>query len=185
MDHGGYRARPEPHSQGDFALPAPINLAGVPAPKTPDHVMETTVRRLDVASISMLDPIRGLSRRPEPNDQRQPRTPWNPDQPLRRVGCAQACRSWTRSGGRRARPEPHSPDPEIYLSTDTGSCTNILSFDPRELTFSAIQALRARRCGRLLQSDAFSSPIKRRIAAWCSGGTFMRAPVKAKNTAPA
>ncbi len=31
---------PEPHSQGDFALPAPIDLAGVPAPKTPDHAME-------------------------------------------------------------------------------------------------------------------------------------------------
>lgn len=31
---------PEPHSQGDFALPAPIDLGGVPAPKTPDHSME-------------------------------------------------------------------------------------------------------------------------------------------------
>jgi hypothetical protein len=41
--------------------------------------METTVRRLDAASISMLDPIRGLSRRPEPDDQRERRTPWNPD----------------------------------------------------------------------------------------------------------
>ena len=31
---------PKPHSQGDFALPAPIDLGGVPAPKTPDHSME-------------------------------------------------------------------------------------------------------------------------------------------------
>ena len=29
----------------DFALPAPIDLAGVPAPKTPDHFMETTSSR--------------------------------------------------------------------------------------------------------------------------------------------
>ena len=36
---------PEPHSQGDFALPAPIDLAGVPAPKTPDHSMEATSSR--------------------------------------------------------------------------------------------------------------------------------------------
>lgn len=41
--------------------------------------METTVRRLDAASVSMLDPIRGLSRRPEPDDQMERRTPWNPD----------------------------------------------------------------------------------------------------------
>ena len=30
---------------GDFALPAPIDLVGVPAPKTPDHFMETTSSR--------------------------------------------------------------------------------------------------------------------------------------------
>ena len=30
---------------GDFALPAPIDLAGVPAPKAPDHFMETTSSR--------------------------------------------------------------------------------------------------------------------------------------------
>jgi hypothetical protein len=41
--------------------------------------METTVRPLDAASISMLDPIRGLSRRPEPDDQWERRIPWNPD----------------------------------------------------------------------------------------------------------
>ena len=33
------------HSQGDFTLPAPIDLGGVPAPKTPDHFMETTSSR--------------------------------------------------------------------------------------------------------------------------------------------
>lgn len=31
---------------GDFALPAPIDLAGVPAPKTPDHFMETNPARI-------------------------------------------------------------------------------------------------------------------------------------------
>lgn len=36
---------PEPHSKGDFALPAPIDLASVPAPKTPDHSMEATSSR--------------------------------------------------------------------------------------------------------------------------------------------
>lgn len=37
-DHGSSELSrsPEPHSQGDFALPAPIDLGGVPAPKTPD-----------------------------------------------------------------------------------------------------------------------------------------------------
>lgn len=37
---------PEPHSQGDFALPAPIDLGSVPAPKTPDHSMEANPARI-------------------------------------------------------------------------------------------------------------------------------------------
>lgn len=32
---------PVDHSQGHFALPAPIDSEGVPAPETPDHFMET------------------------------------------------------------------------------------------------------------------------------------------------
>lgn len=62
---------PVKHSQGDFALPAPIDLAGVPAPKTPDNAVEATswrptLRGLDAVIASALNPIRGLSRRPEP-----------------------------------------------------------------------------------------------------------------------
>lgn len=51
-----------------FLPPRPLTISWRP-----------TVRRLDAVSASALDPIRRLSRRPEPNDQRERRTPWNPD----------------------------------------------------------------------------------------------------------
>jgi hypothetical protein len=54
MDQRGCRAHLETHSQGDFALPAPIDLKGVPAPKTPDHFMETGFTRDQKGSISLL-----------------------------------------------------------------------------------------------------------------------------------
>jgi hypothetical protein len=63
------------HSQGDFALPAPIDLAGVPAPKTPAHFMETTSSRPKEGSFRAALPWN------HPIDQRAFHTPRNPDQP--------------------------------------------------------------------------------------------------------
>ena len=51
-------------SQGDFALPAPIDLAGVPAPKTPDNAVEAiswrpTLRGLDAAILPKMNHSQG------------------------------------------------------------------------------------------------------------------------------
>ena len=78
------RPHPEPAERiavpslaGDFALPAPIDLAGVPAPKTPAHSMEATSwRRLH------RDQGRELSCCPFPGpipSTNEPSRPWNPD----------------------------------------------------------------------------------------------------------
>ena len=43
MDQRAYRRPLKPTRKGAFGAPLhPIDLAGVPAPKTPDHFMETT-----------------------------------------------------------------------------------------------------------------------------------------------
>lgn len=63
------------HSQGNFALPAPNDLEGVPAPKTPAHFMETTSPRPKEGSFRATLPWN------HPIDQRACHTPWNPDQP--------------------------------------------------------------------------------------------------------
>src|SRR6056297_791557 len=46
MDQRAYRRPLKPTRKGAFGAPLhPIDLAGVPAPKTPDHFMETTSSR--------------------------------------------------------------------------------------------------------------------------------------------
>lgn len=57
---------PVDHSQGDFALPAPIDLRAFLPPKPLTISWRPTLRGLDTASTSPLDPIRGLPRHPEP-----------------------------------------------------------------------------------------------------------------------
>ncbi len=66
---------PEPHSQGDFALPAPIDLGGVPAPKGPrpfhggDFIETMEGSASPLPFLGTFLPSKGHS------------TPRNPDQP--------------------------------------------------------------------------------------------------------
>src|SRR5690606_21098984 len=55
---------------GDFALPAPIALEGVPAPKTPDHFMETRKGAFALPFLGTIPSSRSL------------RAPCIPDQPF-------------------------------------------------------------------------------------------------------
>ena len=55
MDQRAYRRPLKPTRKGAFGAPLhPIDLAGVPAPKTPDHFMETTSSRPTEASWTVL-----------------------------------------------------------------------------------------------------------------------------------
>ena len=99
---------PEPHSQGEFALPAPFDLEGVPAPKTPDHFMETNPSRIGCA------PFHGDGLARDQEGSLRATLPWNhpidqghfmhlgtPTDPAR-IGCRQ------RIG---AEPEDHRASP--------------------------------------------------------------------------
>ncbi len=92
---------PVHHSRETSALPAAIDLGGVPAPKTPDNSIEAMSWR---PTLRGLDAVRGC-RAPEPTSKGRScpcailtnRAP---------VGCAPARRRWTRCGAARQAERP-------------------------------------------------------------------------------
>jgi len=80
MDQRAYRRPLKPTRKGAFGAPLhPIDLAGVPAPKTPDHFMETTSSRPWKGAFALPCP------RPTP-------TTWGPSAPRPRPCSWTSCR---------------------------------------------------------------------------------------------
>lgn len=73
MDQRAYRRPLKPTRKGAFGAPLhPIDLAGVPAPKPPDHAMEAiswrpTLRGLGAAILPKMDHSQGPIATPEPS----------------------------------------------------------------------------------------------------------------------